>query len=112
MNKAIKIIKMTTIGVLCVLLFGYLTMLLWNWIIPSVFNVNPISFWQALGLLLLSKILFGGFGGKSWGHRGGYQWKSRYYEKLSSMSPEDRDRFKAKLREKWCSPRPDATTEK
>ena len=103
MNKGIKIVKWTVVCVLFVFLFGYITMILWNWLVPSVFNGPVINFWQALGLLLLSKILFGGFGGKQWGGGPGHHWKHRYYEKLSTMSPEDKERFKARIREKWCS---------
>ncbi len=43
--------------------FGSVVMLLWNAILPAVLHVSSITFWQALGILLLSKILFGGFRG-------------------------------------------------
>jgi hypothetical protein len=113
MNKGVKILKMTVIGVTCVLLFGYVTMLLWNWLIPSVFsNGREINFVQALGLLLLSKILFSGFGGKRWSHQGSMQWKRRYYDKLAGMTPEERERFKSRMKEKWCSPAASTTVEK
>jgi hypothetical protein len=102
MSKVVKIIKWTVVCVLFVLLFGYITMMLWNWLIPHMFNGPEITFIQALGILLLSKILFGGWGGRCGTHQG--HWKHRYYEKLSGMSPEDKERFKAKIREKWCSP--------
>ena len=45
-----------------VLLFGYVIMLLWNWLMPDLFGLATITFWQALGIGLLSKLLFG-FGG-------------------------------------------------
>jgi hypothetical protein len=104
MNKAVKIVKWTLACVFFVLLFGYITMILWNWLVPALFNGPVIHFWQALGLLLLSKILLGGFGGKHWGggHRSGH-WKQGYYQKLAGMTPEDRERFKAKMKQKWCS---------
>ena len=101
MSKVVKIVKWTVVCVLFVLLFGYITMMLWNWLIPHLFNGPTITFIQALGILLLSKILFGGWGGRCSNHQG--HWKSKYYEKLSGMSPEDKERFKAKIREKWCS---------
>jgi hypothetical protein len=103
MNKGLRILKFTIMGVLFVLIFGYITMSLWNWLIPALFDGKTISFWQALGLLLLAKILFGGFGGRHWGGTGGMHWKHRYYNKLSSMSPEERERFKARMKEKWCA---------
>ncbi len=50
------------------LLFGYVVMLLWNWLMPSLFGLGTLNFWQAVGILILAKILFGGFGsGKSGG---------------------------------------------
>lgn len=93
--------------ILFVMLFGWITMFLWNYLVPPLFNGPAINFWQALGLLLLSKILFSGFGGK--GGHGGMQWKQRYYEKMSAMRPEDRERFKARMREKWCHKAPDTS---
>ena len=100
MNKAFIIVKWTVVSILFVLLFGWVTMFLWNYVVPPVFGGPVIDFWRALALLLLSKILLGGFGGRSWGG-GGMQWKHKYYDKLSHMSPEDRERFKARMREKW-----------
>ena len=76
-----------------VVLFGFLVMWLWNAILPAVLGVKAISFLQALGLLVLSKILFGGFGGGRWG--GGYRWKQKMNERWGNMSPGERENFKA-----------------
>ena len=76
-----------------VFLFGFLVMWLWNAILPAVLGVKAITFLQALGLLVLSKILFGGFGGNRWG--GGYRWKQKMKERWSNMSPDERENFKA-----------------
>ena len=92
--------KFAIMGILAVLVFGFVTMTLWNWLIPDILGAQAINFWQALGLLVLGRLLFGGFGGRG-GHRGVY-WKKRYGQKLSSMSPEERERFKARMKEKWC----------
>lgn len=46
-----------------VAVFGLAVMLLWNWLMPDLFGLQAISFWQAAGLLVLCKILFGGLGG-------------------------------------------------
>ena len=43
-------------------LFGYVTMRLWNWLMPEIFDLTTITFWQAVGLLILAKFFFGGFG--------------------------------------------------
>jgi hypothetical protein len=80
-----------------VFLFSWFVMLLWNAILPAVTGVKAISFFQAMGILVLSKILFGF--NKGWG--GGsrhYQWKQRMQEKLKDMTPEEREKFKAEWR--------------
>jgi hypothetical protein len=64
---------------------------LWNWLMPVIFGLPHIGFWQALGLLLLSRILFGGFRGwpgqrRRWGHRMRERW--------DEMTPEEREKFK------------------
>jgi len=47
------------------ILFGFVIMWLWNWIMPEVFGLTTLSYWQAVGLFILLKILLGGFGGGS-----------------------------------------------
>jgi hypothetical protein len=103
MNKGLMILKWTVVCLLFVFLFGWVTMLLWNWLVPVIFDGPVISFWQALGLLVLSKILLG-FGGKGWGGHSGNarHWKQGYYKKLAGMTPEEREHFKTRMREKWC----------
>lgn len=88
-----------------VLLFGFGTMHLWNWLVPMLFHGPIITFIQAIGLLILSKILFGGFGkGGRWGSRGhcgggrGGYWKQHMEEKFSKMSPEEQAEFKEKFK--------------
>lgn len=94
--------KFVVFGVLMVGLFGWATQLLWNWIVPALFSGPDISFWQALGLLVLSKLLFWGFGGRGrWGHYGGSHWKPYWKEKYARMTPEERERLKEKMRQKW-----------
>jgi hypothetical protein len=111
MNKGFLILKWTVACILFVMLFGWVTMTLWNWLIPSLFNGPVLNFWQALGLLILSKILFSGLGGGGWKSHNSVQFKKRYYDKLANMTPEDRERFKARMTEKWCSPRKHTSTE-
>jgi hypothetical protein len=69
---------------------GTIVQLLWNWLVPPLFGVPHVSFWQALGLLVLCRILFGGFG-RHGGHRG----------MTSRMTPEERERFRQRIRERW-----------
>ena len=77
-----------------VLLFGLLVMSLWNAILPAVLGVKAISFIQALGILLLSKILFGGFRGGCGGRQRSGQWMDMK-QKFAGMTPEEREKFKA-----------------
>jgi hypothetical protein len=82
-----------TFFIAAILLFGFIVMGLWNAILPAVLGVKAISFVQALGILLLSKILFGGFGGRGW--RGSPAWKQKMKQRFENMSPEEREQFKA-----------------
>jgi hypothetical protein len=73
--------------------------------VPELFNGPRVTFAQALGLLILSKLLFWGFGGKRQcsGGRPDMQWKKNFYNKFSSMSAEERELLKQKMKDKWCS---------
>ena len=67
--------------VLFILLGGLVVQWLWNWLLPDVFGLRQITFWQALGLLALCRILFGNFGRGGGHHRDGKHrrewWKKR-----------------------------------
>lgn len=78
-------------GLLFLTAFSFVVMFLWNAILPDVLNAKPINFWQSLGLLVLSKILFSGLGG--WGRKRRYL-HQRMHEKWHNMSPEEREKFK------------------
>lgn len=89
--------------IIACLAFSAAVMGLWNAILPQVLGVKNISFIQALGILLLSKILFGGFRG-GWG--GGYRrgrW-AEMQEKMAAMTPEEREKFKSEWKNR-CSGR-------
>lgn len=104
MNKVWRILACVVFGALFIVLFTGITMFLWNWLVPTLFSGPVINFWQALGLLALTKILFHGFGGKGHcpGNHAGHHWKGKIYEKFANMSPEERESFKNKMKEKWC----------
>lgn len=75
-------------------LLGFVVMSLWNWLMPALFGLTAITFWQALGLLILSKILFGGWkGGHHREHRGAH-WKRRFRDKWTNMSEEEREKYR------------------
>jgi hypothetical protein len=104
MNKGLFLLKCVLLGILAVIVFGWVTMALWNWLVPELFHGPVINYWQALGLLVLSKILFSGLGKKSHGSHGtGPYWKHRFYEKFSNMPAGQREEFKRRMKEKWCS---------
>jgi hypothetical protein len=96
--------KMVIFGFLMVMLLGVVTQFLWNFIMPEIFGLPVINFWQALAMFILAKLIFGfGGGGKKWGGHSNHQWRRQWAEKYSKLSPEDRERFKQKLKDKWCS---------
>lgn len=82
-------------AVLFVAVFGFVVMSLWNWLMPTLFGWKLVSFWQAVGLVILSKILFGGFRGHPGRHR---YWRHRMMERWEQMTPEERDKFREGLR--------------
>ena len=83
-----------------IFLFTWLVMLLWNAVLPAVTGVKAITFFQSMGILVLSKILFGFNSG--WG--GGYnRRKQQMEEKLQHMTPEEREQFKAEWKNRCGS---------
>lgn len=80
--------------------FGAVMMLTWNWLVPDLFNGPHINFWQALGLFLLFKLLFGGFSPRGRGHCGP-GWKKDWRSKMADMTPEEREKLKQKFACKW-----------
>lgn len=99
MNKKMIFIPFFFVGMAA--LVTWILMLLWNWLMPAIFDLITISFWQAAGILILSKILFGGFHtgkrgcccGKS-KHQG---WKHKFKNKWANMSEEDKMRWESKF---------------
>ena len=70
----------------------FIVMWLWNLLLPEIIGVKSISFWQAMGILILSKILFGGFHfGK--GKFGNFKEKMME-RKMSGMTDEEKEKFK------------------
>ena len=87
----IRGLKFALFGVLAIGLVGAAVMLLWNALLPALFGLPLIGFWQALGLLVLSRILVGGLRGRgSHGH-----WRGRMMARWEQISEEERERFRA-----------------
>ncbi|SRR5579871_436811 len=93
--KLFLIIPFALLGVAA---FSVIVMLLWNNVLAAVVHVGLINFWQALGLLILSKILFGGFRGAQWGK---HQWKRKMMQRWDNMTPEEKEKFRGEW-EKRC----------
>jgi len=94
--RFLRALKFGLFAILAVTAVSFLMMSLWNALMPGIFSVRAISFWQALGLLLLSKILFGGFRPHTGG--GGFGWRRRMTERWEQMTPEEREKFKQGMR--------------
>jgi hypothetical protein len=94
-NRFLRIAKIAAIGIIAVGVISFVVMSLWNALIPEIFGVRAITFWQALGLLILSKLLFGGFRP---GGRGNPRWRRRMLERWEQMTPEEREKFKQGMR--------------
>jgi hypothetical protein len=106
LNMRRKWIFLAPLAILGLLLFiaigGEVVQQLWNWLLPPLFGWRQITFWQALGLLALCRILFGGFGGHGV-HRS--KFRHRMAERWAHMTPEERERFRQGMRERCgCAP--------
>jgi hypothetical protein len=94
-KRLLFIAPLAILGVaLFVFIGGTIVMHLWNWLLPMLFGWRMITFWQALGLLILCRILFGNFG-----MRGGHRSRGREFmrERWQHMTPEQRE----KMRNRW-----------
>jgi hypothetical protein len=108
-NWVARGVKIAVFVVLGILVFGFVVMRLWNWLMPALFGLRAIGFWQAVGLLVLSKILFGGF--RRHGGPGMY-WRRRIIERWEQMTPEEREKFREGMRGRCGGFRPSQTGEK
>jgi len=91
--------KIIFMGLAALALFTTVVMLLWNALIPAIFGITAINFWQALGIFILARILFGGFG--PFGH-GMMMKKSMHnpiHDKWMKMTPEERKEFLKRRKE-------------
>src|SRR3989441_12366746 len=97
-----RLIFIGPLAILGMLLFitigGEIVMHLWNWLLRPLFGWRQITFWQALGLLVLCRILFGGHG---WHRSGRSNFRRRMKERCEHMTPEEREQFRQRIRERW-----------
>ena len=78
-----------------VAVLGLVVTALWNRLMPDLFGWRSISFGQALGLLILMRLLFGGFHGGPGRH---LRWRGRMRERWAQMTPEEREKFRVGMR--------------
>jgi hypothetical protein len=105
-SRCIKVVVMAVVGIA---FLGWVVMQLWNWLMPALFaSAHTIDYCQALGILVLSKILFGSF-------RCGCHGRGRHHRE-ENMTPEEREQLKSRLASRWgmwcCSPKRDDATAK
>jgi len=87
-KKWIFIAPLAILGmVVFIFIGGELVLHLWNWLLPPLFGWHQITFWQALGMLALCRILFGGFG--------------LHGSSRSNRTSEERERFRQRMRERF-----------
>jgi len=103
-----RIAKGFTIAIFAVLvtvLLGFVVKGLWNWLTPTLFGWHLITFWQAVGLMVLGRLLFGGFR-----HRPrGMPWRRKMMERWEQMTPEEREKFREGMRHRCGQPHTPAT---
>jgi hypothetical protein len=97
-----RLIFIAPLAILGMLLFigvgGEIVLQLWNWLLPPLFGWHQITFWQALALLVLCRILFGGHG---WHGSGRSDYRRRMAERWERMTPEERERLRQSWRGRW-----------
>jgi len=83
-----KVVFMIIAAIAFLLLFGYGFMLLWNWLMPEVFGLPNLSYWQGVGILVMAKLLFGNFEGK--GHKKHSKKPRKYFrERMNDSCKKD-----------------------
>jgi hypothetical protein len=82
-------LRIVLFAIAWVAVMGLIVFGLWNLLAPAILHLPAISFWQALGLLILARVLFGRFGG--WG---GHWRKARFVGGWRDLTPDERERFR------------------
>ena len=104
MTRKMKLILIAPLAILGILLFmaigGELVLHLWNWLLPPLFGWRQITFWQAIGLLALCRILFGGF--RLGGHGPSRsRLRQRMEERWEHLTPEEREKCRQEFFGRW-----------
>jgi hypothetical protein len=91
----IRAIMIVLVAIIVVALLGVAVMLLWNALVPTLFRGPSLRYWQAVGLLVLSRLLFGGLRGRG-GRHGPWRWRMGR-ERWEQLTPEERARLRERL---------------
>ena len=100
-HRAGRIVGFALVAIAAVFVFGFAVMYLWNWLMPELFGLKAVTYWQAWGLLAMSWILFGGLRGH------GHRWHHRMHGHWAHMTPEEREQFRQKMHDRWHHPHGD-----
>ena len=107
MKNKKKLIWIAPLAIVAIPVFiwlgGEVVMRLWNWLLPSLFGWKAITFWQAIGLLALCRILFGGMSHRG-GNHSGFRRKMR--DRWERMTPEEREKFRQAYYSRYGVPAP------
>jgi hypothetical protein len=98
-RRVVKLFAFASVVLIVFAGMGWAVFELWNWLMPTIFALHAITYWQALGLMGLSWILFRGFRGPrlnrgNWGHGMRERW--------GKMTPAEREEFMTGLRGRWA----------
>jgi hypothetical protein len=92
-RKGLRVAGLAVLGVigaaLFALAFGWLVMILWNWLMPAIFSLGVITYWQAFGIVILAKLILGGMGGPRHGGHRRNPWKGNPWEGPHGRRRED-----------------------
>jgi hypothetical protein len=100
-KKLFFVVPAAMVGIVLFMAFGgWVVMKLWNWLLPGLFGWHAITFWQALGLMVLCRILFGGLGWRGRSRSNGRKlMRERMADRWKDMTPEQRER----MRNRWSA---------
>ncbi|HYL02543.1 MAG TPA: hypothetical protein VEU54_03920 [Steroidobacteraceae bacterium] len=97
-RRTMKGVVLGVVAIVGIAVFAFIVMLLWNWLVPELFHGPRLGYWQTAGLLVLCRILFGGFGGARHGHWRRHHWREHW----EALTPEERARLRERFFEQRC----------
>jgi hypothetical protein len=106
-RRIVRVLKVAAIVIVAFALFGFVVTHLWNYLMPGLFGLRAITFWQAIGLMVLGRLLFGGFRP---GRGGGFGWRGEMMRRWEQMTPEEREKFRGGWRARCGQPGAPAPT--